>query len=216
MKSRWFSWLSLAAAVAAVLWAWPWLRPAFSGGVRTAADLLAATGGWGPLVVIALQLLQAVISPLPSWPVTVAAGALYGPVLGTVYSLVGGTLGAAVNFILARRLGEALIARKIGDRWLEQAGKLGPLHFLVLSLFGRLIPIASFDMVAYVAGISRLSLPTFLGVAMLGQAPALFAYAYFGSDLAAAESAGLWGSALLLLFVALVVGGQRLWRRFAP
>ena len=198
------------------MWVWPLVRPAFSGGVRAAADLLAEMGAWGPLVVIGLQMLQAVISPLPSWPVTVAAGALYGPVQGSFYSLIGGTLGAAINFSLARHLGQPLVRRTIGERWVERAGRLQPLHFLVLSLFGRLIPIASFDAVAYVAGISRISLPLFLAVGAVGQAPAFFAYAYFGHDLAAAQSVGLWGSLLLLLFVGLIVGGHRLWRRLAP
>lgn len=216
MKFRWLWGALLVALGAAALWAWPLVRPAFSGGVQTAADLLARTGAWGPLVVIGLQTLQAVVSPLPSWPVTVAAGALYGPWAGTLYSLVGGTAGAAINFWLARRVGQPLVRRTLGERWVERAGRLGPVHFLVLSLFGRLIPIASFDAVAYVAGISRLSLQAFLGVAVLGQAPAFFAYAWFGSDLAAAQEAGLWGSLMFLLFLALILGGRRLWQRLTP
>lgn len=203
---------SLVVGVA-VLWAWPSLRPFFRGGVQVAADLLARTGPWGPLAVIGLQVLQAVFSPLPAWPVTVAAGALYGPVGGTLLSLLGGMLGAGVNFWLARRIGQDLVRRTLGEGWIERAGRLGPLHFLILSLFGRLIPIASFDVVAYLAGISQIRLPLFLAVALIGQAPAFFAYAFFGSDLATAGEAGFWSSAVLLLFVALMIGGQRLWKR---
>jgi uncharacterized membrane protein YdjX (TVP38/TMEM64 family) len=216
MRSRWGWWASVVLLAGGVLWVWPWIRPAFSGGVRSAADLLGRTGPWGPLVVIGLQVLQAVISPLPSWPVTVAAGARYGAVLGTLYSLLGGTLGALINFALARRLGTALVRRTLGEKWIERAAKLQPLHFFVLSLFGRLIPIASFDAVAYVAGISRIGLPAFLAVAVAGQAPAFFAYAFFGSDLAAAQQAGIWGSVLLLLFIGLIIGGRRLWQRLSP
>jgi uncharacterized membrane protein YdjX (TVP38/TMEM64 family) len=216
MKQRIITWSSLALLAGSILWVWPWVRPAFSGGIRTAAEFLGRTGPWGPLVVIGLQMLQAVISPLPSWPVTVAAGALYGAWPGTLYSLIGGTLGAAINFVLARRLGQPLVRRTLGERWVERAAKLGPLHFLVLSLFGRLIPIASFDAVAYVAGISRMGLLAFLGVATVGQAPAFFAYAFFGSDLAAAQQAGFWGSIVLVLFVLLIAAGRRLWQRLAP
>jgi len=213
---RWIWWAGAAALTALTLWAWPALRPAFSGGVNAASAMLGRTGIWGPMVVVGLQMLQAVISPLPAWPVTVAAGAQYGPVAGTLYCLVGGTLGAAINFALARRLGQPLVMRHLGQKWVDAAGKLTPLHFLILSLFGRLIPIASFDMVAYVAGIARISLPAFLGVAMVGQAPAYLAYAWFGSDLAAASRAGLASSALLILFVLLIAGGKRLWQRLAP
>lgn len=215
MRLRWLFWPAVLLLALLTWQAWPVIRPAFSGGVRAAAALLEQTGAWGPLVVIGLQMLQAIISPLPSWPVTVAAGALYGPALGTLYCLIGGTLGAAINFALARHLGQPLVRRTIGEQWVERAGRLQPLHFLVLSLFGRLIPFASFDAVAYVAGISRISLPLFLAVGVAGQAPAFFAYAYFGHDLAAAQSAGLWGSLLLLLFVALIIGGKQLWQRIA-
>ncbi len=216
MRKRLGTFAALIGALligATALWVWPWLRPFFRGGLQVATDLLQEAGSWGPLLVVALQLLQAVISPLPSWPVTVAAGALYGSTTGTLLSLSGGMLGAVVNFSLARWLGHALVRRRLGERWIELAGGLGPLHFLLLSLFGRLIPIASFDLVAYLAGIGRIRLPLFLAVAMLGQAPAFFAYAYFGQDLAAANEAGLWGSLLLLLFVGLILGGQRIWRK---
>lgn len=212
-RLRTLGWLAAALAAALVLWFWPSIRPAFSGGVSAAADLLSRTGPWGPSLVVLLQTLQAVISPLPSWPVTVAAGALYGALPGTLLSLAGGCLGAAVNFMLARRLGTPLVSRHLGPRWLQAAARLGPVHFLVLSLMGRLIPVASFDVVAYVAGISRISLPAFLAVAALGQAPALYAYAYVGRDLAAAQEASLVGSLLLLLLVALALGGRSLWQR---
>lgn len=214
MRSRTlWGWIIAAGFAALLLWAWPWLRPAFTGGVRAAADLLGSAGGYGPLVVIGLQMLQAILAPLPSWPVTVAAGALYGPVPGTFYSLVGGMLGAAINFSISRRFGQPFVLRRFGQAWVDRAALLRPLHFLVLSLFGRLIPIASFDAVAYVAGISRISLPTFLGAALLGQAPAFLAYALFGSDIARAQSAGLWSSLLLLLFIGLIFGGRWLWHR---
>jgi uncharacterized membrane protein YdjX (TVP38/TMEM64 family) len=213
---RWKSAAGYAAGIAAAtatIWLWPSIRPAFSGTMAAAADLLARTGPWGPLVVIGLQMVSAVVSPLPQWPVTVAAGALYGPLPGTLYALVGGTLGAAINFAIARRVGQPLVRRTLGEKWVQKAATLGPLHFFVLSLFGRLIPIASFDLVAYVAGISGIRLLTFLGVGALGQAPALFAYAWFGSDLAAAGRASLWSSLLLLLFIALILGGKRIWAR---
>ncbi|HYF94951.1 MAG TPA: TVP38/TMEM64 family protein [Symbiobacteriaceae bacterium] len=213
MSARVGKWVALALLAGAILAAWPYVRPAFAGGAAAAAGLLARTGAWGPAVVIGLQLLQAVLSPLPSWPVTMAAGALYGPVPGMFYSLVGGTLGATVNFALARRVGQPLVRSKLGEKWVERAAQLGPFHFFILTLFGRLIPIASFDVVAYLAGISRIGLFPFLSVAVVGQAPALLAYSWFGSDLAAANRAGLLSTAVLLLFVVLIAGGRRLWQR---
>lgn len=214
MRSRpWLPWGLGLVGAAGLLWAWPLLRPAFRGGINAAADLLGRAGAYGPLLVIFLQVLQAVISPLPSWPVTLAAGALYGPLAGTAYSLLGGLIGAAINFRVARRWGRPLVLRRLGPAWAGRADRLRMGHFFLLSLLGRLIPVASFDLVAYLAGISQISLPRFLGAALLGQAPAFAAYALFGSDLARAQVAGIWSSGLLVLFVLLLLGGRWLWRR---
>lgn len=199
----------LLAAAGALLWCWPLIQPVFSGSVVAAADLLGRTGGWGPFLVIGLQVLQAIISPLPSWPITVAAGALYGPVPATLYALVGGTAGAAVNWALARRWGRPWVAKRLPAAWLERVDQFGPVHFLLLSLLGRLIPIASFDLVAYLAGLSSLGLVSFLTVAAVGQAPALFTYAWLGADLAKAQSASLVVSLVLLLFVGLSLLAKR-------
>lgn len=199
----------LLVLVGALLWGWPLLQPAFSGSVVAAADLLGRTGLWGPLVVIGLQVLQAIISPLPSWPVTVAAGALYGPVPATIYALVGGTAGAAVNWALAHRWGRPFVEQRLPAAWLARVDHLRPIHFLLLSLLGRLIPVASFDLVAYLAGLSALRLLPFLAVAAVGQAPALFTYAWLGADLAKAQSASLITSLILLLFVGLSIVAKR-------
>lgn len=209
MKKRILQGVLLLAVAGAIVWSWPLIQPAFSGSVVAAADLLGRTGGWGPLLVIGLQVLQAIISPLPSWPVTVAAGALYGPVPATLYALVGGTAGAAVNWALARRWGRPWVAKRLPAAWLSRVDHLGPIHFLLLSLLGRLIPIASFDLVAYLAGLSSLGLLPFLAVATVGQAPALFTYAWLGADLAKAQSASLVTSLVLLLFVGLSILAKR-------
>lgn len=195
---------------ALLLWGWPIVQPAFSGSVTAAAGLLGRTGRAGPAVVVGLQLLQAVISPLPSWPITVAAGALYGPLWATLYALVGGTVGAGINWALARRWGRPWADRKLPAKWVARVDQLSPLHFLVLCLLGRLIPVASFDLVAYLAGLSRLRLWSFLAIATVGQAPALFTYALFGADLARAQSASLLSSLILLLFVGLSFLAKRL------
>lgn len=214
MRSRWLWWGGLLVICVGALVAWPYVRPAFSGGVLATADWLRRTGPWGPLLVIVLETVASVVSPLPSWPVVVAAGALYGAIPGTFYALVGAMAGAAANFVLARRLGRPLVERKLGPKWVGRVDSLGPMSFLLLSLFARLIPVASFDVVAYLAGIARIQLLTFMGVSLVGQAPGLFAYAWFGYDLAAAEQAGLVGSLLMLLFLGLVLVGKRLWERF--
>jgi uncharacterized membrane protein YdjX (TVP38/TMEM64 family) len=208
-------WLVAGALAVSLVVAWPFIGPMMQGGTQYAASLLERAGHWGPLVVILLQILQAVLSPLPSWPVTVAAGALYGPAAGTLYSLIGGLLGSSLNFWLARRHGAWLIKRTLGPGWLERAGRLTPYHFLLLSAAGRLVPVLSVDIVAYLAGISRIRFETFLLVSLVGQAPAFFAYAFCGSELSLSHTISFCTGLIVVLFLSVVLGGRRLLERLA-
>ena len=52
-------------------------------------EMLLSLGSWGPLSVVALMTVAIVLSPLPSAPIALAAGALYGHTLGTRMSWPG-------------------------------------------------------------------------------------------------------------------------------
>src|SRR5712691_534191 len=69
------------------------------------ADRVRASGPFGPLALIALLVAQAVVAPLPSPPILMAAGFVYGPSVGFAIGWVGLLLGAIACFGLARALG---------------------------------------------------------------------------------------------------------------
>src|SRR5712691_8757633 len=71
----------------------------------TLADRVRASGPVGPLALIALLIAQAVVAPLPSPPILMAAGFVYGPSVGFAIGWVGLLLGAIACFGLARALG---------------------------------------------------------------------------------------------------------------
>lgn len=213
---RWLrvlGWLGAAAAAALLVWFWPSLRPICSHSISKAADFLARAGPWGPLLVACVPVLPVYVSPLPVWPVTVAAGARYGALSSTLLSLAGAAANSAINFALARKLGTRFVNRYLGPKWIQTAEKLEPLRFLGFSLLGRLMPISCSDLVACAAGISRIRMPTFLVVAVLGQAPAFYAYAFLGHELAAPSGSSLMSSLLLIMLAALALGGRRIWQR---
>lgn len=51
-------------------------------------------GFWGPLAIVALMTAAIVMSPIPSGPIALAAGAAYGPLWGTVWVVIGAEGGA--------------------------------------------------------------------------------------------------------------------------
>jgi len=62
-------------------------------------------GLWGPLAIIGLMVGAIVMSPIPSGPIAMVAGATYGPFWGTLYVVIGAEAGALIAFCIARLLG---------------------------------------------------------------------------------------------------------------
>ena len=159
-------------------------------------------GPWGPLLLILLMTGAIVLSPIPSGPIAVVAGAVYGPVLGTTYTVAGAVLGAVIAFWIGRCVGyESLrswpaarnLLRKLRNK--RSQGRLMAIVFL-----SRLVPFISFDAVSYVAGLTPLAFWRFTVATFAGVVPVSFALAYFGDRIVAA------GSERIMLFVVLAGG----------
>ena len=148
-------------------------------------------GPLGPIAVIGLMVLAILVSPIPSAPIALAAGALYGHTWGTVYVLLGAEIGALAAFGIARLLGHEVLRRWLGERlslgWLGSQNALMGLVFV-----SRLLPFVSFDVVSYAAGLTVLSAWRFAVATLAGIVPASFLLAHI------AYLVGLCGRARLL------------------
>lgn len=134
----------------------------------------------GPLVYVVLYVVLTVLM-FPGAVVTAAGGVLFGPAVGTLLAVVGATIGSAVAFLLAKRLGrqqvERIAGRRIGrlDAWLERRGFLAVLYV-------RLIPVIPFNALNYAAGVTGLSFRDFAASTALGIIPGTFAFAALGGS----------------------------------
>jgi len=156
-----------------------------------------AAGVWGPIVVVGVMTLAIVVSPLPSAPIALAAGAAYGHGFGTALVLLGAELGALVAFVLARKLGRPIIERYVGQSLGK--GLLGSQNMLTFLVFAsRLLPFLSFDLISYAAGLSKLHLWRFALATLAGIIPASFFLAHLGSVAMEGEARSiLWTVAAL-------------------
>ncbi len=208
----------LAGTAVAVLQP-PWLAALSEGLDRDRLqEMVARAGFWGPALIILMMTVAVVMSPIPSAPIALAAGAAYGHLWGTVYVLIGAEIGALVAFALARVLGRETLRRWFGDR--IDAGLLGSQNVLMWMVFvSRLMPFVSFDLISYAAGLSVLKPWRFALATLAGIIPASFLLAHLGVQAVAAESgAGKWvvlalglGTGLPVLWAALRkrTGGTR-------
>ena len=143
---------------------------------------LTASGALAPIVYMVIMALAVVVSPIPSLPLDIAAGVFLGPFLGTLYSAVGALAGAVASFLMARILGRDLVEKIL----------MGHVNFCTVCsdriltkivFLSRLLPMISFDVVNYGAGLTKMYLSRFSIATFLGMLPLTFVYNYFGSVL---------------------------------
>lgn len=164
---------------------------------------IASLGAWGPITIIALMVLAILVSPIPSAPIAMAAGAAYGHTWGTLYVLLGAEIGALAAFGLARWLGAEILRRWFGERL--SVGLLGSQNALMgIVLVSRLLPFISFDIISYAAGLTILSTWRFAIATLIGIVPASFLLAHFGGEMATGESDRIMISVLALGAITLI------------
>lgn len=180
-----------AAAVVLLLVAAYWLLHE-TGTLATIADgqalreFIVGLGLAGPFVVIGLMTLAILVSPIPSAPIALAAGAAYGHTWGTAYIVIGAELGALAAFGVGRLLGHDALHRWFGDRLPKtRLRSQGALMAIVFA--SRLLPFVSFDVVSYAAGLTTLTLWRFALATLAGILPASFLLAHFGGEMATGE-----------------------------
>lgn len=143
------------------------------------AAWVAGLGVWGPLVFIAGYLV-ATVAFVPGVLLTLAAGAIFGLLRGTIYTLIGATLGAAASFLVARYLARARIERKIAgnarfqaiDRAVSREG------FKIVALL-RLSPLVPFNLLNYSLGLTRVRFLDYF-LASIAMLPGTLLYVYYG------------------------------------
>jgi uncharacterized membrane protein YdjX (TVP38/TMEM64 family) len=160
-------------------------------------------GIYGPLLLIGLIALAIVFNPLPSAPIALGAGAVYGHTLGTVYVVAGAELGAILAFMIARWAGYDLTRRFFGEsgslKGISSQNTLTTLVFV-----SRLIPFMSFDLVSYTAGLSPIKPWRFAVATLLGLLPVSFALAHFGAEIGNGDYRTLVGIVLVIGLLTIV------------
>jgi uncharacterized membrane protein YdjX (TVP38/TMEM64 family) len=161
-------------------------------------SLLHDLGMAGPFALMGLMTLAVVVSPIPSLPIDLAAGAAYGPFWGALYVLIGAELGAIISFLIGRALG-----RDVLSRWLKQditfCAQCSDRHLMGLMVAARLVPAFSFDIVSYGAGLTKMSLKAFALATLVGMAPPTFAFTYLGSTVVTLQWPFMLAGGLLVL-----------------
>lgn len=165
----------------------------------------------GPVAIVVLMALAIVVSPLPSGPVAMAAGAIYGAIEGAMLSSVGAVLGAMIAFNLSRHFGRGAVASLSSPLAIWICRPRSQTKLMALVFASRLIPFISFDAISYTAGLTNLTQTRFAIATSLGVIPMAFAFAAMGTGVVAKGHFGMTAAACFAtLLVPLVIWLVRL------
>ena len=162
-------------------------------------------GAAGPIVFMLIYIVGTVLF-FPGSVLTLAGGALFGPVLGTFYNLTGATLGAAISFVIARYLASDWVEQKTGGRMkqLKQGVEGEGWRFVA---FVRLVPLFPFNLLNYALGLTRIRFSHYVIASYLCMLPGAVAYTYLGyvgREAMAGEEGVIQKSLLALALLAVV------------
>lgn len=170
-------WLAVAAAAAVLIWL---SRSVFQVDADDLRNWILSFGFWAPLIYIIVYTVRPLVF-FPASVLSIAGGLAFGAWMGTVYTIIGATLGAMLSFYVAKTLGKSFVKKE----WTGNAGKIQAQMeengFLYVLLF-RFIPVINFDLISYMAAIAKVRFTSFTLATFIGIIPGTFAYNFLGSS----------------------------------
>jgi uncharacterized membrane protein YdjX (TVP38/TMEM64 family)/rhodanese-related sulfurtransferase len=139
---------------------------------------LSALGLWAPVAYLGLYAAGAVAF-LPGSLFSLAGGALFGPVWGTVLNLSGATIGASIAFLIARYIAGGWVERTAGGRLKRLIGGVEAEGWRFVA-FVRLVPLFPFNLTNYALGLTRIKFVPYVVTSFICMAPGALAYTWLG------------------------------------
>lgn len=174
-------------------------------------EYLLGFGAWAPIVSGSLMVLQALFVPLPAMVITLANGLLFGTIRGALLSWSSAMVGAIICYYISRLFGRPVVEKLVGGKSLDVTDRFFRRYGKHAILIARLIPVISFDVVSYAAGLTTIGPWEFLLATGIGQMPATVVYSFLGQNMTRAARLGLW---IVLGVLALVTLGFAVKARF--
>lgn len=116
---------------------------------------------------------------LPGSLLTLLGGALFGPWLGSFYSLTAATAGAMLSFLVARYLASGWVAEKAGGRLKQIVTGVENEGWRFVA-FTRLVPLFPFNLLNYALGLTRIPFAQYSIATYICMLPGAVAYTWLG------------------------------------
>ena len=160
--------IGFAAVVAAYVIAAKVFGLSFDLNAKPFQEWVDGFGPWGPVIFILVMAFSVLFAPIPNVPIFIAAGLAWGPVIGTLYSMIGLLLGSSMAFYVARWFGRRHLPRLIGAKAALRLDDLSQTMGGQMIFWLRMLPAVNFDWISFAAGMTSMRFSVFIVFSALG------------------------------------------------
>ena len=162
-------------------------------------EYLLSLGNWVYLVYVLLFLFSIPL-PIPSTPVAIAGGYVFGMVIGTALTLIATLIGASIAFYLVRYYGEPLLEKMVSRHHIRHFQHIFRKRGINGALIAYAVPVFPSDSINFILGLSRIKYHSFLLIVIIGSLPRYVLITAFGQELLAGFT---WKTIIVPILVAL-------------
>ena len=136
---------------------------------------------YGPILFLLIYALRPLIF-FSAALLTVAAGFLFGPVFGVIYTMIGSNTSAMIAYIIGRYFGKDILNEDESSSFVQKyAKRMRENSFeTVLTMRFLFLP---YDLVNYLGGLLRIDWKAFLLATAVGSIPGTFSFVLFGASI---------------------------------
>jgi len=174
---------------------------AVHGNIDRLKSFILSYGIWAPLVSATLMVGQSVILFLPAFPIFVVNALAFGLVWGLLLSWSSAVLGSITCFAIAKTLGRPVVSRLVNRVHLETADRALRNYEKYVILFFGFVPVISFDVISYAAGLTLLTYWEFIPLVCIAQIPSALFYSLLVHKIDQGTLDVYWGVAAGLFFL---------------
>ncbi|GAA0548016.1 TVP38/TMEM64 family protein [Chitinophaga japonensis] len=215
-------------AIIAMLGLCYWLIPPFQEAVKEAFEVLTSKdrqrindwvsqfGLLGPLILVVLMMVQMFLFVVPNVLVMLVAITCYGPVWGSLISLVGVFASSSLGYMIGRFLGPSIVNKFISVKTQEKIRGFIKAYGVPAIAITRLSSLSN-DSLSFVAGILKMSYWKYILATLAGITPLVVLLAIYGKN-GRIEKALIWIAAisLVLLVLYIIIDKRRKKRKHQP
>jgi uncharacterized membrane protein YdjX (TVP38/TMEM64 family) len=172
---------------------------------------LETMGIFAPVIYIVLYTVGTLLI-LPSTPLNLTGGAIFGIWWGTLWTTIAALVAAIAAFAFTRTIGRELVSHKLAGRWsaVDAEIRQGGLFYLFAI---RLLPIIPYGIVNFVAGLTSIKFKDYLIGTLLGTLPGVLPFVMMGAGITELSQGNILPLMAAFALTGILVGGATWYRR---